>query len=199
MPIHNPTGPIAPSSPGGVLIDPAGAELVPSTALDNVWKGDGAGGWVQGASPGGGSQTLAQTLALGADANGIGVTGLDFIEGVDSLWKIRTVSIVLSALSGPTATAVGLIPAGSLVMGVVARVTTPITGATSFDIGDGSDVDRWGAAITTTTTSPTDFTDNTLSWTTSAGDVVFTANGGNFTAGAVRLVVTLMSLTAPTS
>lgn len=42
--------PVDPASPGGVLIDPSGSELVPSTALDNVWKGDGAGGWVQGPS-----------------------------------------------------------------------------------------------------------------------------------------------------
>lgn len=67
--ITNPTGPIAPSSPGGELIDPAGGELVASTALDNVWKGDGAGGWVQGTAPPnaahalGGAAHIADTLA----------------------------------------------------------------------------------------------------------------------------------------
>lgn len=67
--ITNPTGPTAPSSPGGVLIDPAGGELVPSTALDNVWKGDGVGGWIQGVAPPtaphslGGATHTADTLA----------------------------------------------------------------------------------------------------------------------------------------
>jgi hypothetical protein len=117
--------------------------------------------------------------------------------------NVQSVSTELTGLSGATATASSLIPAGSLVLGVTARVTTTITGATTFDIGDGSDVYRWGAAIAlpaTTTSDPTGFTDNTLFWSgASAGDVVLTANGSSFTAGAVRVVVHYMSLTAPTS
>ena len=45
--------PVDPASPGGSLIDPAGGEIVASTGLDVVFKGDGAGGWVQGLPPAG--------------------------------------------------------------------------------------------------------------------------------------------------
>ena len=129
------------------------------------------------------------TTTFGETLVGVGINAEE--------WGIQTASTELTGLSGSTVTAVGLIPAGSMVIGVTTFVTTAIGGAASYDVGDGSDVDRWGAGITTDS-DPTDFIDNTLSWTTSAaGDVVLTANGGNFTSGAVRIIVTFMSLTAP--
>lgn len=115
---------------------------------------------------------------------------------------VQFASTLLSDLS-ISATATGLIPNGALVLGVVVRVTTLITGPTSFDVGDGTDVDRWGATIALTagtTTSPSGFTDNTIQWQTGgAGNVVLSPNGGAFTAGAARVVVAYVSLTAPTS
>jgi len=114
---------------------------------------------------------------------------------------VRTVESELTALSGATATATSLIPAGSFIVGVTARVTTLITGATSFDIGDGSDVDLWGATIgvaANTTTTIADFTATGFGQYTAANNVVLTANGGNFSAGAVRLVVHYLTLTPAT-
>jgi hypothetical protein len=108
----------------------------------------------------------------------------------------------LTALSGATVTATNLIPAGSFVVGVNVRVTTLITGATSFNIGDGSDADRWGATIAVgagTTTSIVNYTANGFGQFAAANNVVLTANGSNFTAGAVRITVYYVSLTAPTS
>ena len=135
------------------------------------------------------------TTTIGETLTGLGANG--------AAWNVQTATTELTGLSGATATASSLIPAGSMVIGVSTRVTTAITGATSFDIGDGSDVDRWGASIAIglgTTSDPTDFADNTIQWQTSAaGDVVLTANGGSFSAGDVRIVVTYLSLTAPTS
>jgi len=105
-------------------------------------------------------------------------------------------------MSGATVTASSLIPAGSFIIGVTVRVTTTITGATTFDIGDGTNVDRWGAAIVLTagtTTDITDFTAAGFGQFDTANDVVLTANGANFTAGAVRITIHYMTLTAATS
>lgn len=107
-------------------------------------------------------------------------------------------TVLLTGLTGATRTATALIPANSIVIGVTARVTTAITGATSFDIGDGTTANLFGddvaAALDTTS-------NNTIAPTryATATNVVLTANGGNFTAGAVRLTVHFITLVAPTS
>lgn len=133
-----------------------------------------------------------------------GTAGTITNEGAaGELTAVKYATTELTGLTGATATAASLIPAGSMVLGVATRVTTLVTGATSFDIGDGTDIDRWGATSAValnSTTDPTDFTDNTISWQTSvAGDVVLTANGSNFLAGAVRITVAYISYSAPTS
>lgn len=115
-------------------------------------------------------------------------------------------TVELTGLAGPSVTAASLIPVGALILGVVTRITSaPGTsnGTTSMDIGDGSDVDRWGknAGIGLgSTTGPFDFTDNTLAWQKSSGGVTITANGGDFDgSGAVRITVAYITLTPPTS
>ena len=93
---------------------------------------------------------------------------------------------------------------GALVVGVTTFVVTTATTATSFDVGDGADVDRWGAGVLVaggTASEPAGFTDNSLQFQTGgAGDVVLTANGGNFDGtGDVRVTLAYITLTAPTS
>jgi len=121
-----------------------------------------------------------------------------------SNFNVKKATTLLSALSGATATATDLIPANALLLAVVTRVTTEITGATSFDIGDGSDVDRWGAGIALAAGTTTDDGDYTAAGAVgqqivAAQSVVLTANGSNFTAGAVRVTVYYIDATAPTS
>jgi len=105
---------------------------------------------------------------------------------------------LLSALSGATVTATNLIPANCILLGVTARVTTAITGATSFDIGDGTTANRFGddIAIALNTTANNCIAPALI---TAATNVVLTANGSNFTGGAVRLTAHFMTLVAPTS
>jgi len=113
---------------------------------------------------------------------------------------LLTKETTLTGLSGPTASASFFIPAGSIVLGVTARVTTAITGATTFDIGDGTDVDCWGAAIdiaVNTTTDASKFTITALPIYSTATSIVLTANGSNFTGGAVKLVLHYIDLHAP--
>ena len=104
-------------------------------------------------------------------------------------------------MTGATVTAINLIPAGSFVIGVSIFVDTTITGATTFDVGDGVDVDRWGAAIllpSGTTTDITDYTADGFGQFATANDVVLTANGANFAAGAVTITIHYINVTAGT-
>jgi hypothetical protein len=89
-----------------------------------------------------------------------------------------------------------------MVVGVTCRVTTLITGATSFDIGDGATADKFGnnvAVALGTTSNLANGTATTPTIYPTSTDIVLTANGGNFTAGEVRLTVFYIKLTAPTS
>ena len=116
--------------------------------------------------------------------------------------NLKTVSVLKSGLSGASVTATNLIPAGCFLLGVTVRVTTAITGATSFSIGDGSDADRWGATIAVaagTTTTIANFTANGFGQFTAANNVVLTANGGDFATGAVRVTAHYLDLSPATS
>lgn len=145
--------------------------------------------------PGGASLTGTAT-ASGA------VTGGSIVQAGNNgaLTTIAHATALLSALEGATVTATDLIPANSIVLGVTARVTTIITGATSFSIGDGTDADRWGATIDIEagTVSAT-ATITSVPFYAAATSVVLTAAGSDFLTGAVRLVVHYVTLTAPTS
>jgi hypothetical protein len=106
---------------------------------------------------------------------------------------VRSVKQTLSALSGASATTTGtLIPDGAVVVGVTTRVATAITGATGYQVGDGTDADRWGdinAIALNTTSDNRDWTAGTIECFTSGGEVTLTANGSDFTAGAVEICV----------
>ncbi len=112
--------------------------------------------------------------------------------------QLGQATTLLTGLTGATVTATNLIPANCILLGVTARVTTAITGATTFDIGDGSTANRFGddIAIALNTTANNCIAPALISAATS---VVLTANGSNFTAGAVRVTAHYMTLVAPTS
>ena len=116
--------------------------------------------------------------------------------------NVKSVSVLKSALSGARSTATNLIPAGCFLIGVTVRVTTLITGATSFTIGDGSDADRWGTGIAVaagTTTTIADFTAAGYGQFLTSNSVVLTAAGSNFVTGAVRVTAHYLDLTPATS
>ena len=125
------------------------------------------------------------------------LTTTEVIGNADLNIKMKTGT--LSTPSGASVTFTDLFPIGAMPLGVSTRVTTLITGATSIDLGDGSDVDRWTSAGTVTlgsTTGPEDFTIKTLVWgTSSAQSVVVTANGANFTGGAIKIIGYYLDIT----
>jgi len=106
--------------------------------------------------------------------------------------SIKSKTVTLSGLTGASvATTGGFIPDGAVLVGLTTKVSTAITGATGYDIGDGSDADRWGANIGTalnTSSDNTNWTAGTIECFTAAQEVTLTAVGSNFTGGAVVIV-----------
>jgi hypothetical protein len=137
-----------------------------------------------------GTTSTTQSRIYGGDFFSTGLNGQSNVFG--------QAAVLLSAFTGATRTATALIPANCIVIGVSCRVTTAITGATSFDIGDGTTANLFAddVAVALGTTSNLVITPRVYS---AATNVVCTANGGNFTAGAVRLTVHYMRIVAPTS
>lgn len=121
--------------------------------------------------------------------------------------KIQHQSLRLNAVSGAAIlTAGGIIPAGSLVVGVTTRVASVFgatAGLTTISIGDGSDVDRWGGNKPISQTSVTDmrhFTDTTPKVQTALTSVVITADVGTFDgSGSILVTAYFVRLTAASS
>lgn len=95
-------------------------------------------------------------------------------------------------LSGATSSTGNVIPAGSTVVAVATTTTTIITGATGYQVGDGSDADRYGDITGTavgTASGSTNYTADPTWWTNAARAIVLTAKTSNFTGGVVQVTV----------
>jgi hypothetical protein len=105
--------------------------------------------------------------------------------------SIKTLRESSGALSGATYVTTIAIPAYANLIGVTTRVTTAVTGATTYDVGDGSDVDLWGAAIGIALGSQSRTADFTAVAAVGAAatsrTVTLTANGSNFTGGVIEI------------
>lgn len=106
---------------------------------------------------------------------------------------IDHVTTAITTPSGSTVDATNLIPAGSIVWGVIARVTTTITGATTFDVGTAADTTAWGSNVAVAGGTNTTGAHFAATWQPtnypSATSVRLTADGSDFTGGVVRLTV----------
>lgn len=122
------------------------------------------------------------------------------------LTTILQATTTTGAMTGTTVTLTNLIPAGSLVLGVTARVLTSITGPTSWQLGITSHTDRFGTTLAltagTTVNSVVSGEADMLfpHYYTSATSVLLTRGSAtDFTAGNVRVTVHYISLTPATS
>jgi hypothetical protein len=109
----------------------------------------------------------------------------------------KTEELTLSGTFVETADA-AFIPDRAIVLGVASRTTQAITGATSYRVGTAAENakfgDLLGIALNSTNIgviSPTAYYANTK--------VRVTRNGSNFTGGKVRLIISYLALSAPTS
>ena len=174
---------------GSALIDAVGGSTIGIRACQLGWDNNAIG-------------IANQTFILGDAANVIsqrnGTAAQEYrLHGAYSSstnyqrMTVKSVKQTLSALSGASATTTGtFIPDGAVVVGVTTRVTTLLTGASGYTIGDGTDADRWGDITGTaigTTSDNRDWTAGTIECFTAGGNITLTAKTANFTAGAIEV------------
>jgi hypothetical protein len=120
-------------------------------------------------------------------------------QGVNgALFKLAVLEQIVTGLSGANVTAGTQIPAGALVVGCASRVTTAITGATSFSVGYTGSTNAFGSGLGVAIGSSNEGLIGPNPFY-SATNLILTASGSNFTAGAVRLALAYLTLGAPTS
>jgi hypothetical protein len=117
-------------------------------------------------------------------------------------------SITLSTGGTTTNSSANLLPANSLILHVAARVTTTITTATDWSVGDGTTAARFSSANSTLTAGTTSVglnhwkgnvsTEATGPTQTSAATLRITTTGTPG-AGVIRVIVWSIPITAPTS
>jgi hypothetical protein len=189
---------VPPGSPadGDRYIPAAGA-----TGAWNSWDGHIAvynGGWSRIVpKPGFKAWVKAERLTLtyedGVWRDGIALTG----HGGRVTLRAKEEELTLTDAFVETADA-AFIPNRAIVLGVASRTTAAITGATSYGVGISGDTGKFGNLLGIAPGStnigvigPTAFYSDTK--------VRVTANGSNFTAGKVRLIIYFLEMTAPFS
>lgn len=165
---------------------PAQGEIVVDETNSRAIVGDGAtaGGWP--------AAKLSETVLNNASSNVIA------LGPKGSAITIDTTEQLVSGLSGASVTAGAQIPAGVLVFACAARVTTAITGATSFSIGYTGSTSAFGAGLGVSNGSTNEGMIGPNPFY-SATNIILTAAGGAFAGGAVRLSLMYLTFTPPTS
>jgi hypothetical protein len=152
-----------------------------------------------------------------ADANSIIIDGSGNVKTIADLSTLGSLKLVgdngqvleivehavsTGTMSGSTATASAVFPAGCMALGLTIHPTTAITSGTgtTYKVGDGTDDDRWGTGIAfannvtmadAVVTAPVIFA--------TAKDVILTVNTGTFSGGVCRVTGYYIKLTAATS
>ncbi|MFC3118904.1 DUF2793 domain-containing protein [Jhaorihella thermophila] len=110
--------------------------------------------------------------------------------------RLTVAEETLTNLAGPTVTSSIVIPARAIALCVSTRTTSAITGATSYDCGIIGSPAKFGGSLGTAAGAsnlgiiwPEAFWADT--------PIVLTANGGDFTGGAVRIAIHAFEFTAP--
>jgi hypothetical protein len=181
-----------------------GDRYIPAAGATGAWSGwDGHiavynGGWSRIVPmPGFKAWVKAERLTLtyedGVWRDGIALTG----HGGRVTLRAKEEELTLTGAFVETADA-AFIPDRAIVLGVASRTTLAITGATSYGVGISGETGKFGnllgiaaGSINIGIIGPTGFYADTA--------VRITANGGNFTAGKVRLIVYFLEMTAPNS
>lgn len=181
-----------------------GACYIPATGAAGAWSGWAGqiavydGGWfcivpLSGLKAWVKAERLTVTYEDGAWRDGIALTA----HGGRVTLRAKEEELTLTGAYVETADA-AFIPDRAIVLGVSSRTTLAVTGATSYGVGIASDTTKFGnllgIALNSTNIGvigPTGFYADSK--------VRVTANGANFTAGKVRLVVYFLEMSAPTS
>jgi hypothetical protein len=209
---------------GVAAIYAAGFDVANFTGGNNavILRSDGGFGWSSGtADPLSGADTNLSRCAAGVTCAGAGGAAGDFTGTLKSAvgmlasangqsyacsWNSEL--LTLSTSGTTTDTTANLLPANSVIEAVLARVTTTITTATSWQLGDPTTAGRFTTANATMTSGTTDIgkvymTTGIASATTgiyqTAAAKVRVTTVGTPGAGAIRISVLACVNTPPTS
>ena len=105
---------------------------------------------------------------------------------------------LLSNLSGASVTSTITIPDRAIVLGVSTRTVTAIAGASSYDCGIAGEISKFGGSLSVAAGSTNVGVIGPQAFY-SATPIILTANGGNFTGGAVRIAIHYFLPSAPQS
>ena len=105
---------------------------------------------------------------------------------------------LLSNLSGASVTSTITIPDRAIVLGVSTRTVTAIAGASSYDCGIAGEISKFGGSLGVAAGSTNVGVIGPQAFY-SATPIILTANGGNFTGGAVRMAIHYFLPSAPQS
>lgn len=191
------------TAPPGAPAD--GACYIPAAGASGAWSGwDGqvavysGGGWLRIAPVSGlkawvKAERLTVTYEDGVWRDGIALTA----HGGRVTLRAKEEELTLAGAYVETADA-AFIPDRAVVLGVSSRTTLAIAGASSYGVGIASNSTQFGNLLGTALGStnigvigPSGFYADTK--------VRVTANGSNFTAGKVRLVVYFLEMSAPSA
>jgi hypothetical protein len=105
-------------------------------------------------------------------------------------------------LSGASVTWANALPNQAIILGVSGYVTQAITGATGYTVGTGASASRFVTTNTTTlgsSFSVSNGSDTSPQVQVGTGDIVVAAKTSNFTGGKLRLFVSYIAVSSPTS
>jgi len=149
------------------------------------------------------TRDAANTLALKKENN---EQQFNIYSGNGAYGLIRSKQeLVTTTAAATAATAAAFIPDGAIPLAISTYVQTAITIAdlTGYNIGDGTDADRWGAIAghaVGTKSNNSDWTATTVQAFIAAQAITLTAVGANFPAGGkIRVCMTYMLSSEPTS
>lgn len=128
-------------------------------------------------------------------ANWISGFSAGSISGAATMLRVAETDHSLDAST--TSTAAAAIPDKAMVIGVTARVTEAITGATSWSLGVEGGIDRYGSGYGTALNAFAHGVSGTPLAYYGGTALVLTADGGDFSGGRLLLAVHYIDLTPP--
>jgi hypothetical protein len=182
-----------------------GDSYIVATSPSGAWSGwdlmiavFSGGAWVKLTPPSGTKAFVKDERATVTYNDGVWRDGIALtLHGGRLALRAKEEELTLTGAFVETADS-AFIPNRAIVLGVASRTTLAITGATSYGVGLSGEPDEFGnllgIALNSTNIGvigPTAYYADTK--------VRVTANGSNFTAGKVRLIVYFLEMVAPTS
>jgi hypothetical protein len=136
---------------------------------------------------------MTSTTTTVTGGNAFGISGQLGQAACETTFGITTLS------GASTSTGLNCLPANSIILAIEYRITTTITTATSFTIGDSGSATRYCGTQSTLTSGTTGYCSAAGYYFNASAAAVKVTPSTTPGAGAIRLTVTYLTFTAPTS